>query len=176
MRRWPALLALPLLFAGCSCHREPEAGTLPPATPGIASDADEPAISDPSAAAESPSTLQDRPAPAFREAASTLHAYLAALLNPGPASDAFWVGGKPAPRPDDAVLRSLQGLHGLRVENDAPHALDREDPPHAIEVPVRLTASTPEGHRRFIGWYRLRARVDGRGWEITSASLQPVID
>lgn len=175
MRRWPVMFALPLLVAGCSCRREPDApeAGLPPPAAAVAPDA---AGSASPAAAAPPSSPRDRSAPAFGAAASTVHAYLAALPNPGPASDAFWSGGKPAPRPDDAVLRTLADLHSLRVENDAPHALDREDPPRAIEVPVRLTALTAEGRRRFSGWYRLRARIDGQGWEITSASLQPVLD
>ncbi|MEE7547681.1 hypothetical protein HF319_12105, partial [Xanthomonas sp. Kuri4-1] len=79
-------------------------------------------------------------------------------------------------RPDDANLRALTGLISLRVQNAAPLALDREQPPRAVEVPVTLLARTDRGTRRFTGWYRLRARVDGRGWEITSAALQPVLD
>ncbi|HBK45534.1 MAG TPA: hypothetical protein DDZ67_03700, partial [Xanthomonadaceae bacterium] len=109
--------------------------------------------------------------------ATTVHGYLAALPDPDrDGSDAFWTGGKAPPHPDDANLRAIEGLRSLRVENGAPLALDSEDPPRAVEVPVRLTAGTHEGRRIFTGWYRLRARVDGNGWEITSASLQPALD
>ncbi|HEY0334377.1 MAG TPA: hypothetical protein VGC74_11805 [Stenotrophomonas sp.] len=106
-----------------------------------------------------------------------MHRYLAALPRGSQGdADTLWTGGRPSPVPDDANLRSVQNLRSLRVENDTPVALDRESPPRAIEVPVRLLVRTDEGNRRFTGWYRLRPRVDGSGWEITSASLQPALD
>ncbi len=178
MRRWLLMSALPVLVAGCSCHRDPEAAAeTPPAIPAAARDADTPATP-----ADAPSSLgqdtasRQRFSRAATEASSTLRAYLTVLLNSKPDADAFWSGGKPAPRPDDAVLRTLQGLQSLRMETGAAQPLDREDPPRALEVPIRITAATAEGRRRFGGWYRMRMRVDGQGWEITSASIQPVLD
>ena len=48
--------------------------------------------------------------------------------------------------------------------------------PRAYEIPVRLRLETGSGLARIQGWYRLRARIDGQGWEITSAQLDPVLD
>ncbi|MBN6149474.1 hypothetical protein JR065_03920 [Xanthomonas sp. AmX2] len=91
-------------------------------------------------------------------------------------ADALWVGGRPPPRADDAVLREMTDIRSLRIETDRPQPLDREDPPRALEVPVRLRLHGDGGSRRLQGWYRVRAKIGGDGWEITSASLQPQLD
>ena len=70
----------------------------------------------------------------------------------------------------------MHGLRSMQIQNDAPRALDRESPPRAFEIPVRLRLDTVDGPARVQGWYRLRAGIDGQGWEITSASLHPVLD
>ena len=70
----------------------------------------------------------------------------------------------------------MTDIRTLRVDNQAAIALDQEDPPRSLEIPVRLRLGTGQGNRILLGWYRMRPRVDGTGWEITSASLQPAID
>lgn len=177
MRAWPMLIAM-LLCAGCSCQRSSTA------TEGSHSDRDTTAAADAIAAvpASDPDGAAEADAPPSASnprtvAASTVHGYLHALLESDRSrSDAFWAGGKPPPQPDDAVLRSLEGIRSLRVNNDAGIALDQERPTRALEIPVRLRVSTDDGVRQLRGWYRVRQRVDGSGWEITSASLQPVLD
>lgn len=173
IRQGVMLLAL-LALGGCSCHRDPDrqVDTAPVAT-------DEPSsINEPAKTEITPqelAALQARDA-AFSAAASTVHRYLAALPGRPAEADAMWTGGRPAPLPDDANLRSLAGLQSLRIQSDPPVALDDLSPPEAVEVPVRLVAQTDDGSQRYKGWYRLRPRVDRSGWEITSASLQPALD
>ncbi|MBO9716607.1 MAG: hypothetical protein J7507_07315 [Pseudoxanthomonas sp.] len=88
-----------------------------------------------------------------------MHAYLGALPDPDRSrADAYWSGGGPGTPADDALLRGLTGLRGMRIENDPPHALDRESPPRAFEIPVRLRLDTDTGPLRMQGHYRLRAR------------------
>jgi hypothetical protein len=54
--------------------------------------------------------------------------------------------------------------------------LDRQLPADTLEIPVELSADTAQGLLRAGGWYRLHRRLDGSGWEITSASLRPHLD
>lgn len=167
----PILLVLPL--AHCSCQRQPAAETpVTIASEATLSDADAGATPETDAATGTRAT-----ASAAEQAASTLHAYLGAL--PGAdrsRADAYWAGASPGTPAGDALLRGIADLRGMRIQNDAPVALDRESPPRAFEIPVRLRLDTEAGQGRIQGWYRLRARVDGQGWEITSASLQPALD
>jgi hypothetical protein len=68
-------------------------------------------------------------------------------------------------------------MQALRIRNERPEPLDSELPSRAVEVPVQLRVTLDSGgSRQLVGWYRLRRKVDGSGWEITSASLQPRID
>lgn len=176
MKLWPLLFAV-LCLPGCQCHRQPDAAG-PAAVDAAAANAAPQAVP----ATEDPAVLQAQKAnreqaQALAAAGTTVHSYLAALpRGEGGKADAFWTGGQPAPVPDDANLRQVQDLSSLRIETGIPTALDRELPTRAVEVPVELTARTAQGVRRFSGWYRLRPRVDGTGWEITSASLQPALD
>lgn len=176
MKPWPLLFAT-LFLSSCQCHREPDAAAQQ--TAGAAAIE---AKSTPSAPAEDAAVLRAKQAnqaqaQAFAAAVSAVHSYLAALPR-GEQGDAntFWTGGRPSPVPDDANLREVQGLDSMRIQTSVPTALDRELPTRAVEVPVTLTARTAQGTRHFSGWYRLRPRVDGSGWEITSASLQPALD
>lgn len=169
------MLCALLCLGGCSCHRTPDAET--PAAAEVA-DADTPEQGE---IADDPQPAQDAAArrarnAAFSAAVSAVHQYLAALPARTGEADAMWTGGRPSPVPDDANLRALEGLNSLRVETDEPSALDKASPPEAVEVPVRLTARMAGGNRHYTGWYRLRPRVGGDGWEITSASLQPALD
>ncbi len=169
--RAPILIALALLVSGCSCHREPEAQTPPVA-------AAPPAAAPPSAAESAARSAQSKTAQAYAsamsQAVSTTHAYLAAVAGKDwTKADTFWVGGKPAPRADDFAVRSVQDLRSMRINNDAPKPLDRESPPQSLEIPVTLRVRKDSGIYEIKGWYRLRRKITGDGWEITSASLQP---
>jgi hypothetical protein len=172
--RFCASLALLLPLAHCSCQRQPGAD----ATVAVPVDAELSVPGPEVARAEiSQRAAAEATTNAANLAASTLHAYLGAL----PAADrsradAFWSGGAPGTPADDALLRGIEGLRSMHIQNEAPQALDRESPPRAFEVPVRLRLDTATGPVRVQGWYRLRAKVDGRGWEITSASLDPIVD
>ncbi len=173
MRHWPAML-LPLLLAGCSCQRHPAGDE--PAAPRIAPATDIATAAGEDADADARQQARDD-GQAFTVATSTLHAYFPALLDSDRGkSDAFWSGGRAPPQPDDALVRGWRDVRSLRVQNDLGKALDDRHPPTAVEIPVRLTARTDSGVLQARGWYRLRPKVDGTGWEITSASLQPVLD
>lgn len=171
-----ALVALLLCLSGCQCHREPD----PPneaEAPAAHAPAAANAASDTQAAQSRAEATAQAHAAALAAAVGTVHRYLTFLPGSSRAqADAMWSGGQPPPVPDDANLRQVADIASLRVNNDAPVALDREQPPRAVEVPVRLRLQTQHGERRYTGWYRLRTRVDGQGWEITSASLQPALD
>jgi hypothetical protein len=175
MRCWSPLNLV--LLAACSqetpTHSDaglsltsPSAGSAPAGDPTAGTSGSDPQIGQPSPAAHEARTA----------AASNLHRYLQLLVQGDRSgSDAFWSGGKPPPQPD-AVLRAMTDIRTLRVDNQAAIALDQEDPPRSLEIPVRLRLGTGQGNRILLGWYRMRPRVDGTGWEITSASLQPAID
>lgn len=167
----PALLLLPL--AHCSCQRQ-HADANATRTPVDAQPA-----SDPAGARTSPSSTdpQAPAAAASRDALATLHAYLGAL--PGSdrrRADAYWSGGRPGNPADDSALREVPDLLGMRIDNERPRELDQASPPREFEIPVRLRLDTGSGQGRLHGWYRLRARADGQGWEITAAELDPVLD
>lgn len=111
------------------------------------------------------------------EAAATLHAYLAVVAGKDwEKADAYWSDGKPLPREDDYAVRGIEDLRSMRINNEAPRPLDRESPSKHVEIPVSLRVSKDTGVYGINGWYRLRRKVDGEGWEIDSASLQPSLD
>lgn len=115
-----------------------------------------------------------RHAEAMRSAVSTLHAYVAALPDSDRArADAFWVDNRPAPGSNEADLRTLPSPpRALRVQNRAPKALDAEQVPAAVEIPVELRLHLDgQPMRRYQGWYRLRRAIDDEGWLITSAAI-----
>ena len=172
----PALLALSLTH--CSCQHQPEAS--PPHGPEVSVDAQAPVFAagggEPTDTATDMGASERSPGGAGA-AVATLHAYLGAL--PGSdrtRADAYWSGSGPGKPADDSVLRQLPDLRAMRIESGRSLPLDQEQPARAWEVPVQLRLDTASGPFRLHGWYRLRARVDGHGWEITSARLDPVID
>lgn len=127
------------------------------------------------AAVQKLARLQDQRYAAFSGAASAVQAYLAAVGGQDwKKADVYWVNQQPGS--GEADLRSLKKLQSLRIENDTPEALDKEAVPKALEVPVNLRANFQEGKpmRRYRGWYRVRQKVSGEGWEITSASIDEV--
>ena len=63
-----------------------------------------------------------------------MHAYLQALASGRTAqADAMWANGMPGSRSDDALLRDIQRFDALRIDNDAPVALDRDHPDGVVE-------------------------------------------
>ena len=173
MRHWLPIF-LVLLLAHCSCQRQDTADT-----PVIAVDAELARSEGTTPPPDDATQAQARraTAAAAEQAASTLHAYMGLLPRADrSAADDLWSGASPGAPAGDAVLRAIPGLRGMKIQNDPPKALDRESPPRAFEIPVRLRLDTESGPRQLRGWYRLRARIDGQGWEITSASLDPVLD
>lgn len=170
MRR--SMFLLPLLLGGCSCQRDA----------GDASRAHAAATAQPNDAASS-DALGDIPIPALSAVVAgadsegrVVRRYLNAVMRGDrAAADAFWSTGRSLGA-DDAALRDLPGLRTLRVETDAPIARDEDQPSRLREVPVRIRAATANGVQRYKGWYRLRPKPDGSGWEIHAASLQPMLD
>jgi hypothetical protein len=176
MRRWLPFALLIAALGGCSCSPQPPAEdelatSLQPAAPEAAMAAE----TEEDAATRAQRQAQ---AEAMSQAVSQLHGYLGAIgAKDWDKADRYWSGGKPPPRPDDYAVRALADMQALRIQNDRPQPLDSEQPSNAIEIPVRLRATLDSGDSRQLGgWYRLRRKVDGSGWEITSASLQPRID
>lgn len=117
---------------------------------------------------------------AIQDAVSTLHRYLTDLGGADRAkADRYWSGGRPADA-GEADLRTLGAgardvLRALRIENGAPKALDGAAVPAALEIPVTLRASLAGAPaQRYRGWYRLRRKITGEGWEITSAGIDRV--
>ncbi|XUP36212.1 hypothetical protein WAE31_19760 (plasmid) [Xanthomonas axonopodis pv. vasculorum] len=177
--RWMGMLVVAAALSGCSCHRT---------TDRQANDAQETHAS----ASRPPidgtaGTTTASPAPAadptvaialanYAQASATVQRYLGAL--PGAAraqADALWTGGHPPPVPDDTALRAITNIQSMRIDNDPPIALDQAQPPQRIEVPVQLTVRTTTGTQRLVGAYRLQPRAGSDGWEIYSATLQPVL-
>lgn len=180
MRR--AVLLLPLLILhGCSCQEHPPVAD--PATPtdstaAVAAPAapDDDTAQTPPASTPALAALSAVAADAPNEP-TVIHRYVSALAQGDLATaDAQWTGGSPGGHPDDAALRALPDFRGLRIKTSAPIALDTAEPSRLREVPVQIRVSTGTGTLRFEGWYRLQPRVDGSGWEIHGASIQPVLN
>lgn len=171
------VLALVALMGGCSCERTPDSQALPAeASAKIETSlpvaADVPTERDTAAAA-----ARADAAIAAASAVSSVHAYLGAVAaKDWKKADAFWTGGKPPPQPDDQALRAVQDLRSMRINNERPTSLDQQTPPQALEIPVTLRVRSESGIGELKGWYRLRRTIGGKGWEITSASLQPTLD
>ncbi|MGH8031910.1 MAG: hypothetical protein ACREO8_05965 [Luteimonas sp.] len=113
---------------------------------------------------------------AMYAAVSALQRYLAALGRDDHANaDTFWVDKHPPTDSVEADLRSLKGLHGLRIESGTPKPLDSDPVPRALEIPITLRASLKDSPmRHYTGWYRLRRASSDDRWEITSASVDAV--
>ncbi|MGH8026732.1 MAG: hypothetical protein ACREO0_08390 [Pseudoxanthomonas sp.] len=173
MRGW--LLVAIVFLGGCSCSRsptaEPEASKSPPTQAPRPQE---------TVAAEEQASLdraRAKNSAALSQAASTLHAYLAATAaKDWGKADAYWVGGKPPPRPDDYSVRGIQDMGSMRIDSETPKPLDEELPTRAVEIPLTLRVQGDTGMREIKGWYRLRRKVSDDGWEITSASMRPSLD
>lgn len=164
------------LFASCSCQRDssdaPSASG--PKKTAIEQSAAATPVANPAATAEL-ARLRDARYAAYSDAASAVQGYLSAVgAQDWKKANPYWSNQRPGS--GEADLRSIQKLYALRIENDTPKALDQEPVPNALEVPVTLRASFQDGQpmRRYRGWYRLRRKVSGDGWEITSASIDAV--
>ncbi|WP_323134203.1 hypothetical protein [Xanthomonas campestris] len=175
------IVMLAAAIAGCSCYRSADEETGNAAassqvaaatqTPDAATTDNTPARPASNATPDDAVTRAD-----FAKASATVQRYLGAL--PGAArgdADALWSGGRPAPVPDDAALRGIGNIQSIRINNDAPIALDQEQPPRRIEVPVQLIVRTDTGTQRLVGAYRLQPRSGSDDWEIYSATLHPVL-
>ena len=167
-------LAIVLVAGGCSCDRRPDAQDQPDVRSASQADA---APADPEPALQAaPSVPAGVPANSVSASVSTLHAYVAAVAGKDwIKADAHWTGGKAPPRPDDFALRGIEDLRSMRINNESPIPLDRESPARSVEIPVTLRIRKDTGAYEIRGWYRLRRKIGGDGWEITSASLQPAI-
>lgn len=174
MRR--VLILLPLLLGGCSC--QPESARTPDNRPPP-QDVSEAGIAAARATEASSGAASAPPGAVAPDAVSEpalIRNYINVLLRPERTlSDAFWRGGTAGVRPDDQVLRAIPNLRTLRVDTATPIARDTAKPSRLREVPVRVRAVTADDILYYDGWYRLEPRADGSGWEITGASLQPVL-
>jgi hypothetical protein len=176
--RLPLLLLLCLLLGNCSCSRKPEPQTDVSATATLPAASERDAQTEDRAALARRQALDAQQQASLLEAAGALHAYLGDLASGRlDQANARWVGGRPAPVPDDAALRAL-GPHSMRINTEAPEPLDPDEYPwRSLEIPVRLQASDAQGHvQAWSGWYRLRRKVGNDGWELSSASVRPQLD
>lgn len=108
---------------------------------------------------------------AMRDAVSAVHAYLAALFKDDRSeADALWIHGRPATQ-GEADLRTLEGVTGLRVDNERPQPLDAAPVPTTLRIPVHLRIGGQGPLRRYSGHYDLRR--DGETWRINAASIDP---
>ena len=167
-------LATLLLIGGCSCQRNAEqsqeAATVAAAT---APQQEQAPLAQPGQPIETPPSEN----PGHADAASTLHAYLRVIAaKQWNEADSYWSGGKAPSQPGDTSVRAAQDLHSMRIQNGSPKPLDKESPARSIEIPVTLRVRKATGITEITGWYRMRRKVGGDGWEITSASLQPALD
>lgn len=173
--RGSLLMVAVLLLGGCSCSRQPDAES----AAGTAASGQPAPAQDPTTTTSQATAMQAQAsnAAALSQAASTVHAYLAAVAGKDwNKADAYWVGGKPSPQPDDYSVRSLRDLGSMRINNEAPKPLDEEIPTRAVEIPVVLRVRESDGIHEIKGWYRLRRKIGDDGWEITSASMRPSLD
>lgn len=171
----PALLAL--AFAGCSCQRHAGEADARTADPADAAGATAPQATA-SAAELQAQALQQQRNRAYGDAVDTLHRYLQRVgAGDREAADTFW-GYQRMPRgSEEADLRALKNLRGLRIENQVPEPLDKEPVPELLRIPVDLRATLENGeNRRYKGWYRLRRNQVEQRWELTgvlvAATLQ----
>lgn len=177
MRTLVLLLCTSLLGA-CSCQRQPAAGASAPAgdqrpTATAAPSTDVDAAQ---AAARAARTDAQR-AQSISAAVDMLHGYLRELGS-GEHQQAGqrWAYQRSPTVNEEAGLRSLAGLQALRIDNGTPKPLDAEAVPAYLEIPVQLRASMDGGEvLRFHGWYRLRHNPVTTKWELTAASIAPVI-
>jgi hypothetical protein len=172
MRTMLSLTAL-LLIAGCSCQRNAEQSQEATTAAATAPEQEQVPLAQPGQPIE---TLPAEKA-GYAEAASTLHAYLRVIAaKQWNEADSYWTGGKAPSQPGDMSIRAAQDLRSMRIQNGSPKPLDNESPARSIEIPVTLRVRETTGITEINGWYRLRRKVGGDGWEITSASLQPALD
>ncbi|KHS35388.1 hypothetical protein RN20_16810 [Xanthomonas phaseoli pv. phaseoli] len=178
--RLMGMLVVAAALSGCSCHRtgDPQANDASATHVASAPRPRDDAAADTTAASPNPAPDPTDPMTLanYAQASATVQRYLGAL--PGAAraqADALWTGGRPPPVPDDAALRAIANIQSMRINNDPSFALDQAQPPQRIEVPVQLTVRTTTGTQRLVGAYRLQPRAGSDGWEIYSATLQPVL-
>ncbi|WP_313177276.1 hypothetical protein [Stenotrophomonas sp.] len=175
------LLMMTVTLLGCSRQTpSDDAAAVPPPAEAQAADAGRRAASRDAATVASPAIdpLYGAVTADGETPSRLLNRYVLDLLNRNKAGiDAAWAIAPPdARRADDAALRLLPDVRNLRLDSDPAVPRDQQQPPRLLEVPVRIRASTGEGVFRYHGWYRVRPRADGQGWQIQSAQLQPTLD
>lgn len=171
------LLSCLTLLGACSCQRQPD----PQASVAAADRSAEPGastIGTEAAADRARATrIEQQRTRAMGDAVDTLHAYLGELGS-GKREDAEkrWAYQRSPTVNEEAGLRALDNLQALRIENGMPKPLDAEAIPTYLEIPVDLRASLDGGQsHRYRGWYRLRHNPITTRWELTAASVSPVI-
>lgn len=173
-----ALLLLPLLMAGCSCHRDP---TTAEAEASASAAAREDAATKPPAPGAdggmAASAGTEAVTPGALPPAQVVRAYVSAL----PAGDRqrldrYWLHPPAGRSADDATLRALQNIVTLRVQTDRPVPRDDLRPSRLIEVPVDIRVVTADSRLRFRGWYRVVPDSQGQQWKLHAAQVQPVLD
>jgi hypothetical protein len=171
MRKLIITLLLSGLFVSCSCQRNPQAdGT--PATTDHPESIRQPAHGSSVQGSAATVALQQRHDQAFYDAVDAVHRHVSALA----ARDeekvrSGWINARPDAQ-GEVALADPGHLRSLRIENGTPKALDKEDVPEVVEIPVRLRASSTDGSQvLYTGYYRLRHV--GENWLLTSASVFP---
>ena len=114
---------------------------------------------------------------AVADAVDTLHGYLREVgSGQRDAAEKRWAYQRSPSVGEEAGLRSMTNLQALRIENGAPKPLDDEPVPVYLEIPVDLRATLADGQaHRYKGWYRLRRNPVTTRWELTAASVSPVL-
>lgn len=172
------LLLFTTVIGACSCQREPGAGTpmtaMAERTGAAAATSTDIESTDAIARA---SRLDSQRARAISDAVDTLHGYLRELgSGEREQAEQRWAYQRSPSVNEEAGLRSLAGLQALRIDNGTPKPLDAAPVPAYLEIPVELRASIDGGQvLRFRGWYRLRHNPVTTRWELTAASVAPVI-
>jgi len=172
------ILFCALSMTACSCQRTANlaenplstAASVPSPTPA-SNDHDEAAI-----AGTTQQTLARR-YQAMSGAVDVVHGYLGELGSGKQSqADQRWAYRRTPTDQEEAGIRSLPPLQSLKIRNDPPEPLDREAVPDSLRIPVTLVAKLDGGEAlQFRGWYRLRRNPVETRWEITGASLSPVL-
>ncbi|MFD0739398.1 hypothetical protein ACFQZQ_08905 [Lysobacter koreensis] len=175
-------VVLPLLYTAllgaCSCQRAPDAVAAAAGT-GVHSPTPADAVRSNEAAAETARAdqIQGQRARRIGDAVDALHSYLRKLgSGQHDAAAQHWAYQRSPSVDEEAGLRALGELQSLRIQNGTPNPLDAEAVPNYLEIPVELQAALETGQGyRYRGWYRLRYNPVTTHWEMTAASLSPVI-
>lgn len=171
------LLLCTSLLGACSCQRQPAAETSTPAAEQRPATTTASTDFESAEAVARAASVDARRTRAISDAVDTLHGYLRELGGgQRELAEKRWAYRRSPTVNEESGLRSLTGLQSLRIDNGTPRPLDAEKVPTSLEIPVRLRASMDGGQvLRFNGWYHLRHNPVTTRWELTAASIAPVI-